>query len=94
MKQALRRILCTAVAVVMMLCCAAPAIRAAEVADEDVLAVIAQLEAIDTLQQMQDKRYTYTVKSSSDSNTTNASVLEAHETARLRLRHGNHHHPL
>ena len=54
-----------------------------ETTDEQVQAVIEQLEAIDTLQQMQDKRSSYTVKNNHyDINTTSAAVAEEHETAR------------
>lgn len=58
---------------------------AAEVTDEAVLNVISQLEAIDTLQQIQDNRSLYSVASKYkyyDVTTTNAAVITAHETAR------------
>ena len=59
------------------------AVHATEVTDEKVLAVIEQLEAIDTLQQMQDKRNNYTVKNNHyDTGTTSEAVILEHETAR------------
>lgn len=53
-------------------------------AQSEVEAVIGQLEAIDTLQQMQDKRNSYTVKMylNYDINTTNTSTITKHDTAR------------
>jgi len=54
-----------------------------EVADASVQAVIEQLEAIDTLQQIQDKRNNYTVKNAHyDTGTTNEAVITEHESAR------------
>lgn len=55
---------------------------ASEIEDEDVLAVIEQLEAIDSLQEMQDKRSSYTVSSRYDTGTTNTSIIAEHEAAR------------
>ena len=56
---------------------------AAESEDEAVSAVIAQLEAIDTLQEMQASRSGYTVKNNHyDSNTTSSAVIEEHENVR------------
>lgn len=56
---------------------------AAEFEDEAVSAVIAQLEAIDTLQEMQANRSGYTVKNNHyDSNTTSSAVIEEHENVR------------
>ena len=61
----------------------APVARAEEITDEEVLAVIAQLEAIDTLQQIQDMRSTYTVTNGRyDTGTTNTAIMEEHEAAR------------
>ncbi len=60
-----------------------PAAYASETTDAAVQAVIDQLEAIDTLQQMQDNRSKYTVKYNHyDSNTTDTAIIENHETAR------------
>ncbi len=58
---------------------------AAEVTDEAVLNVMAQLEAIDTLQQIQDNRSLYSVADKYkyyDVTTTNTATATAHETAR------------
>lgn len=60
----------------------APAALATEAGDDAVQQVIAQLEAIDTLQQIQDKRSSYTAKNHYDINTTNTSTIQSHETAR------------
>ncbi len=52
-------------------------------ADEITVAQVEEmLESIDTLQQMQDKRSTYTAKNHYDINTTNASTIAKHEAAR------------
>ena len=56
-------------------------VSAAE-AESEVDAVIGQLEAIDTLQQMQAKRYTYTAKSHYDTGTTSESIINGHNKAR------------
>ena len=58
---------------------------AEEVTDEEVLAVISQLEAIDSLQQMQDARYTYSVGAYKhyDINTTDEARIALHEEQRL-----------
>lgn len=53
-------------------------------AESEVLAVIGQLESIDTLQQMQNKRYTYTASSHYDINTTKESIINSHDSARNR----------
>lgn len=66
----------------LLLAVSALPVTAAAVEDEAVAAVIAQLEAIDSLQQMQNKRYTFSVSSRYDVNTTDASIIAAHETAR------------
>lgn len=66
----------------LLLAVSALPVTAAAVEDEAVAAVIAQLEAIDSLQQMQDKRYTFSVKSRYDIYTTDASIIAAHEAAR------------
>lgn len=61
----------------------APAAYAEETTDDPAVeAVIAQLEAIDTLQEMQNKRNTYTAKSHYDINTTDPAIIEAHTAAR------------
>ena len=53
-----------------------------EAADEAVQAVIVQLEAIDTLEQMQAKRYTYSVNTRYNVDTTDEAIKTEHETAR------------
>ena len=82
MKKTGLRIMSLLLALVMFAGYAAPVVHAADetdVTDEAVQAVITQLEAIDTLQQMQDKRYTYTVKDPHyDINTTDTGVIERH----------------
>jgi len=61
----------------------APMAYASEVTADPVQEVIAQLEAIDTLEAMQNKRSEYTVKNAHyDTGTTNTAVIEEHETAR------------
>ncbi len=55
---------------------------ASEVTDDPVQAVITQLQAIDTLEQMQAKRYTYTVSKHYDVNTTNEAIITAHMEVR------------
>ena len=51
-------------------------------AQSDIENVISQLESIDTLSQMQNKRNSYTASGHYDINTTNASVISKHEKAR------------
>lgn len=60
MKRAIRYLTASVLAAFLLMGIIGQEAAAAEVADEAVLAVIGQLEAIDTLQQMQDKRSTYT----------------------------------
>ena len=55
---------------------------ASETVDEAVLAVTAQLEKIDSLQQIQDKRSGYNVSTRYDAGGTNASIISEHEAAR------------
>ena len=58
-------------------------VQASEVTDDPVQAVIEQLNAIDTLADMQKKRYTYTVKNNHyDTNTTSTAIKEEHDAAR------------
>lgn len=53
--------------------------RAEEITDEKVTDVITQLESIDTLQEMQEKRKEYKVKNNHfDSTTTNSAIAEEH----------------
>ena len=51
-------------------------------AESEVLAVIGQLESIDTLQQMQNKRSSYTASSHYDITTTSTKIINNHNTAR------------
>lgn len=71
----------------MVLCMIAgifvPAARATETKDEAVAAVEAQLNAIDSLQTMQNKRSEYTVKNNHyDTGTTDTAIAEEHNAAR------------
>jgi len=76
------RWLCACIAIVLLLG-SVPIAAAAEVADEQVQQVITQLEAIDTLQQIQDKRSSYTVSTGHyDTGTTDPAVAEDHEAVR------------
>lgn len=59
-----------------------PAAAYAAGEDAAVDKVIEQLEAIDTLQQMQNKRYDYKVKTRYDVGETKESIITEHETAR------------
>lgn len=61
----------------------APSAHADEVTDPAVLEVIAQLEAIDTLQEMQDARGNYKASGGHyDTSTTNPDTIASHEKAR------------
>ena len=84
MKKYVSRILAFLLAVLIVAGLVAPVVHATgEVVDEEVQAVIDQLEAIDTLQQMQAKRYTYTVKKNYyDTGTTDPAIAEEHNAAR------------
>ena len=54
----------------------------AQITDEAVLALIEQLESIDTLQEMQSMRNQYTASGHYDINTTDEAVIARHESAR------------
>lgn len=83
MKHSQQRALCVVLSLFLMFGIFTPAVYAAEVTDEQVLAVIRQLEAIDSLQQMQDNRSNYKVSSNHyDSGTTDAAIAAEHEAAR------------
>ncbi len=83
MKKQIQRMIAFFMVFSMIIGLYAPVVHASEVTDEEVSAVIKQLEAIDTLQQMQDKRNNYTVKNNHyDTGTTDSAVIEEHETAR------------
>ena len=77
MKRIIFRISAICFAAVMLLSIAVPV---AFTAETDVAAVIAQLEAIDTLQQMQNKRSTYTVSKSW--NASDPDIVAEHTAAR------------
>ena len=64
MKRTLKTFLVLTIAFIMAIGPAVPAVYGTESADSDVQAVVEQLEAIDTLQQMQDKRNSYKVTKS------------------------------
>lgn len=82
MKQMVKRCLCLLTAVLLMTSIAFPTANAEEITDPEVLEVIDQLEAIDTLQQMQNNRSKYKVKSRYRADTTDESIITAHENAR------------
>lgn len=80
MKKRMLKILSTLLLFVLTVGSVCPVVYADAAAVQD---VTEQLEAIDTLQQMQNKRSLYTVKNSHyDTTTTNASIAEEHNTAR------------
>lgn len=66
----------------LLLAASALPVTAAAVEDEAVAAVIAQLESIDSLQQMQNKRYTFKASGHYDTNPGTAANAASHETAR------------
>lgn len=66
----------------LVICLNIPIAHATEITDEKVLNVISQLESIDTLQQMQDKRNDYAVNSRYNVYTTDTAIITAHESAR------------
>ena len=81
MKQIWKRCLCLVSALVLTLSMVSWT-ASAEVTDPDVLAVIQQLESIDTLQQMQNRRSANKVKSRYLATTTNTTIITKHENAR------------
>lgn len=83
MKRKNSQILTLLLAVCLLAGVFTPTVYADETIEDPVTAVIAQLDAIDSLQEMQDKRNNYTVKNAHyDSNTTDPAVAEEHNTAR------------
>ncbi|MBQ1271455.1 MAG: hypothetical protein IIY11_07330, partial [Clostridia bacterium] len=80
MKRFSAKVLSAIMVMLMALSMVSPTVFAA---DDEVNAVIAQLDAIDTLQQMQDKRKSFSVNQSTDRTTTDLDVLQAHENARI-----------
>ena len=82
MKKTVSRILASLMTACLLAGVFAPAVYADETEDP-VAAVTAQLEAIDTLQEMQDKRSSYTVKNNHyDSGTTDSAVADEHNAVR------------
>ena len=76
------RWLCACIALILLLG-SVPIAAAAEVTDPQVQQVITQLEAIDTLQQIQDNRNNYKVNTGHyDTGTTDPAVAEDHEAVR------------
>ena len=71
------------VMVFSMFAAVSPAVYAGEAGDSQVEAVITQLEAIDTLQQIQNNRSKYKVNSRYFVHTTDQAIISAHEAARL-----------
>ena len=78
MKKALRCVTCFLIAVFLTAGCLVPVSYAAE---EDVQSVISQLEAIDTLQQMQDKRSTFKANGHYNFKTTDDAIIQSHLAA-------------
>ena len=76
------KIIAGLVAILLLCSAVTPIVLAAESTDEAVLTVIDQLEIIDTLQQMQNKRTSYTASSHYDINTTNQTIITRHVNAR------------
>ena len=83
MRNAVRKILSGFLAVLLMAGLLSVGVLAADTTEDPVQAVIDQLEAIDTLQQMQDKRRE-TIRNWDKYNvyTTDESIINRHETAR------------
>lgn len=79
----LNRIFACLIAFVMAGILVVPVVHATETADDEVLAVISQLNAIDSLQDIQDKRSKYTATGHYDINTTDKNVIVRHDTARI-----------
>jgi len=83
MKKKLRQLAQMSFALFLSITFIALPAHAAETTDDAVQRVIAQLESIDTLQQMQNKRKSYTASGGHyDINTTNTATIAAHEAAR------------
>lgn len=82
MKKVISRILAFLMLFFLIVTLIAPVTYAAEVTDEEVLDVIAQLEAIDTLQEIQDNRSLYSASGHYDTTTTDTAIIADHEEAR------------
>lgn len=76
------RFACIFISLLLMAECISIPVHASETTDEAVQAVISQLESIDTLQQMQDKRDNYSANKHYDKTTTDAEIITNHQTAR------------
>lgn len=83
MKKTIHRIFALVLALLLIAGIVLPVANASEVTDDPVQAVIDQLNAIDTLARMQEKRYTFSVKNAHyDTGTTSTAVIEEHDAAR------------
>lgn len=82
MKQ-LNRILACFFAIVLICSSVAPVAFTAQITDDPVSALTAQLEAIDTLQEIQNKRNQYTASGHYDITTTSQKVIDRHNAARI-----------
>lgn len=80
MKKQCKRLSALLLVFLLLLSIYKPAAYASE--DPEVIAVIEQLEAIDTLQEIQDARSQYTTNGHYDINTTDNAIIEAHNTKR------------
>lgn len=78
-----KRVMISLLMVVVLLVGSTAAIYAAPVTDEEVQAVIEQLEAIDTLAEMQAARKQYAVASKYNASTTDTAIITKHENARV-----------
>ena len=82
MKKTIHRIFALVLVLLLIAGIVLPVANASEVSDDPVQAVIDQLNAIDTLAQMQEKRYTYTASGRYDAGMTDASLIARHDAAR------------
>ena len=82
MKKTIHRIFALVLALLLIAGIVLPVANASEVTDDPVQAVIDQLNAIDTLARMQEKRYTYTASGRYDAGMTDASLIARHDAAR------------
>ncbi|MBQ3062449.1 MAG: hypothetical protein IJD03_02200, partial [Clostridia bacterium] len=80
MKRFSAKVLSGIMVMLMALSMMSPTVFAAD--DEAVKAVIDQLEAIDTLQQMQDERSKYSINSNDEAGYTDANLIAQHEEKR------------
>lgn len=83
MRMKMKGVISTLLVCIIMTGLVGPVVYASEITEDSVQAVITQLEAIDSLEQMQAKRGEYSVKNKYyDTGTTSSTVIEEHETAR------------